>query len=96
MNLLKNHPRGLKFMFFTEMWERIGFYTLMPMLTLYMIHKMHWSEARAGEYYGNFIMACYLFTLLGGWLGDRILKYFFEAGGIPLHTYCYAVFCWRS
>jgi POT family proton-dependent oligopeptide transporter len=74
MNMLKNHPRGLWFMFSTEMWERIGFYTLMPMLTLYMIHELRWSEARASEYYGNFVMACYLFPLLGGWLGDRILK----------------------
>jgi len=71
--MLKTQPRGLWFIFFTEMWERVGFYSLMPMLTLYMIHELHWSEARAGDYYGNFVMACYLFPLLGGWLGDRVL-----------------------
>jgi len=34
--MLKQHPRGLAVIFFTEMWERIGFYTLMAILVLYM------------------------------------------------------------
>jgi dipeptide/tripeptide permease len=27
--MLKKHPRALALIFFTEMWERVGFYTLM-------------------------------------------------------------------
>jgi hypothetical protein len=32
--MLKKHPRALAFIFFTEMWERVGVYTLMAILVL--------------------------------------------------------------
>jgi len=71
--MLKKHPRGLVFIFFTEMWERVGFYTLMAILVLYMDKTLGWSDARKGDVYGLFLALCYFVPLLGGWLGDRIL-----------------------
>jgi proton-dependent oligopeptide transporter, POT family len=71
--MLKKHPRALAFIFFTEMWERVGFYTLMAILVLYMDKVLGWSDARKGDYYGLFLALCYFVPLLGGWLGDKII-----------------------
>jgi proton-dependent oligopeptide transporter, POT family len=71
--MLKKHPRGLVFLFFTEMWERVGFYTLIAILVLYMDRKLGFPDARKGDIYGLFLALCYFLPLLGGWLGDRVL-----------------------
>ncbi len=70
---MKEHPKGLAFIFFTEMWERLGFYTLMAILVLYMDKVLLWSDSRKGDYYGIFLALCYFVPLLGGWIGDRVL-----------------------
>ena len=71
--MLKKHPRALAFIFFTEMWERVGFYTLMAILVLYMDKVLGWSDARKGDFYGLFLALCYFVPLLGGWLGDKVV-----------------------
>jgi POT family proton-dependent oligopeptide transporter len=71
--MLKKHPRALAFIFFTEMWERVGFYTLMAILVLYMDKVLGWSDTRKGDYYGIFLALCYFVPLLGGWLGDKVI-----------------------
>ena len=71
--MLKKHPRALAFIFFTEMWERVGFYTLMAILVLYMDKVLGWPDGRKGDTYGLFLALCYFVPLLGGWLGDRII-----------------------
>jgi POT family proton-dependent oligopeptide transporter len=71
--MLKKHPRALAVIFFTEMWERVGFYTLMAILVLYMDKVLGWSDARKGDYYGLFLALCYFVPLLGGWLGDKVI-----------------------
>lgn len=71
--MLKKHPKALSFIFFTEMWERVGFYTLMAILVLYMDRVLGWSDARKGDWYGVFLALCYFVPLFGGWLGDRLL-----------------------
>lgn len=69
----KGHPKGLVFIFFTEMWERVGFYTLMAVLVLYMDKILGWPDSRKGDVYGIFLALCYFVPLLGGWIGDRWL-----------------------
>jgi len=71
--MFKKHPKTLAFIFFTEMWERIGFYTLLAILVLYMDKVLGWPDARKGDIYGLFLALCYFVPLLGGWLGDRWL-----------------------
>jgi proton-dependent oligopeptide transporter, POT family len=71
--MLKEHPKGLRFIFFTEMWERVGFYTLMALLVLYMDKVLGWNDSRKGDFYGLFLALCYFMPLVGGWLGDRVL-----------------------
>lgn len=31
------HPKGLPYLFFTEMWERFGYYLILGIFVLYMI-----------------------------------------------------------
>jgi POT family proton-dependent oligopeptide transporter len=71
--MLKKHPRALAFIFFTEMWERVGFYTLMAILVLYMDKVLGWPDGRKGDTYGLFLALCYFVPLLGGWLGDKVV-----------------------
>jgi POT family proton-dependent oligopeptide transporter len=60
-------------LFFTEMWERFGFYIMMAIFYLYMEKNLGWSDERKGTYYGAFLGMVYFVPILGGFLGDRIL-----------------------
>ena len=33
---MERHPKGLYVLFFTEMWERFSFYSMLAMFTLYL------------------------------------------------------------
>jgi proton-dependent oligopeptide transporter, POT family len=71
--MMDKHPRGLIVLFFTEMWERFGFYTLMAIYVLYMDERLGWSDSRKADFYGWFLAAVYFVPIAGGWLGDRLL-----------------------
>ncbi|MBI9072522.1 MAG: peptide MFS transporter [Melioribacteraceae bacterium] len=70
--MLKNHPKGIMILFFTEMWERFGFYTLMAILVLYMGSEFGWDDSQKGDAYGLFLGLVYFIPLLGGYIGDKI------------------------
>lgn len=79
------HPRGLAPLFFTEMWERFSFYGLNAILVLYLALPVEhgglgYATARAATVYGNYVLAVYLSSILGGYLADRVLG----AGGAVL------------
>lgn len=69
------HPVGLKIMFFTEMWERFGFYLLLGILQLYLTDAEHGGMAMerrsAADIFGTFIALVYLTPFLGGLIADR-------------------------
>ena len=46
------HPPGLYVLFFTELWERYSFYSMMAILSLYMNESLHFSVAKVGQVYG--------------------------------------------
>ena len=75
----KGHPRGLKALFFTEMWERLGFYLMLGILFLYIIDKerggLGFTTASAGEIYGTYMAFVYFTPFVGGMIADRILGY---------------------
>jgi POT family proton-dependent oligopeptide transporter len=73
--MLKNHPKGLMVLFFTEMWERFGFYTMLAMFTLYMDETLGWSDAYKGQVYGLFMGFVYFTPIAGGWVADRFLGF---------------------
>jgi len=73
--MLKNHPKGLMTLFFTEMWERFGFYTMLAVFTLYMDETLGWSDAHKGQIYGLYLGFVYFTPIAGGWIADRFLGY---------------------
>ncbi len=73
--MLKNHPKGLMTLFFTEMWERFGFYTMLAVFVLYMDEVLGWSDVYKGQVYGFFLAFVYFTPILGGWIADQFLGY---------------------
>lgn len=73
------HPAGLKVMFFTEMWERFGFYLILGILQLYLTDAenggMAMDRRTAADIFGTFIALVYLTPFLGGLIADRKLGY---------------------
>src|SRR3990172_3345419 len=95
--MLKNHPRGLMVLFFTEMWERFGFYIMIAIFYLYMDKTLGWDDARKGSYYGAFLGIVYFIPILGGFLGDRALgqRNTIRTGAV-LMTFGYAALAFSS
>ncbi|MBM4130457.1 peptide MFS transporter [bacterium] len=75
----KGHPRGLKPLFFTEMWERLGFYLMLGILFLYVTDTerggLGFTTALAGEIYGTYMAFVYFTPFIGGMIADRVLGY---------------------
>ncbi len=73
--MFKNHPKGLPVLFFTEMWERFGFYTMLAIFVLYLQENFKWDAATTTNVYGIFLAAVYFTPILGGWIADNVLGY---------------------
>jgi proton-dependent oligopeptide transporter, POT family len=72
------HPRGLRTLFFTEMWERFSYYGMRALLVLYLTAAvaqggLSFPVERATSIYGWYTGLVYLSALPGGWLADRFL-----------------------
>ncbi len=75
----KGHPRGLKALFMTEMWERLGFYLMLGILLLYITDTerggLGFSTRRAAEIYGTYMAFVYFTPFIGGMIADRFLGF---------------------
>jgi proton-dependent oligopeptide transporter, POT family len=78
----RKHPKGLMILFFTEMWERFGFYLLIGIFFLYMTSSkdgqfpgMGFTGLKASDIYGSYLALVYLTPFIGGLLADRYLGY---------------------
>ena len=69
----KGHPKGLYFLFFTEMWERFSYYGMRAIFMLFMVKMLVMNEADASNIYGSYTGLVYLTPLLGGYLSDKFL-----------------------
>src|SRR4051812_44463611 len=69
------HPAGLYVLFFTELWERYSFYSMMAILALYMNEALHFDVAHVGQVYGMYQAGVYLMPLAGGLIADRWLGF---------------------
>jgi POT family proton-dependent oligopeptide transporter len=72
----KSHPPGLFMLFTTEMWERMSYYGMRALLTLYMAAATEkggfgWSQSYTLHIYGIYTGLVYVTPLLGGWIADR-------------------------
>jgi POT family proton-dependent oligopeptide transporter len=75
----RKHPKGLPFLFFTEMWERFGYYLMLGIFVLYMIDVkkggLSIPDKTADDIFGTFIAFTYLTPFIGGFLADRVMGY---------------------
>ncbi|MCL9809320.1 peptide MFS transporter [Flavobacterium luminosum] len=69
----QGHPKGLYFLFFTEMWERFSYYGMRAIFILFMTKVLLMKDAEASEIYGSYTGLVYLTPLLGGYLCDKFL-----------------------
>lgn len=67
------HPRQLKRLFTTEMWERFGYYGMRAILTLYLANHFLFSDTTTAGLYGGFTALVYLTPLVGGLIADNYL-----------------------
>jgi len=75
-----SHPKGLYVLFFTEMWERFGYYLMLGIFSLYMLDGwnnggMGFDSGKKSDIYGTYLGLVYLTPFIGGLLADRILGY---------------------
>ncbi len=72
----QKHPRGLRMLFLTEMWERFSYYGMRALLVLFMVDAVRggrgMDDRTATAIYGLYTAATYLMALPGGWFGDRV------------------------
>src|SRR5436305_7989598 len=72
---VSSHPPGLYVLFFTELWERYSFYSMMAILTLYMNESLHFNVAKFGQVYGAYQAGVYLMPVVGGLIADKLLGF---------------------
>src|SRR5882672_6448865 len=71
------HPKGLYVLFFTEMWERFGYYLMVGILFLFLTKSTGKGlpNAMSADVVGTFIALVYLTPFIGGLIADRYLGY---------------------
>lgn len=74
------HPRGLYVLFFTEMWERFGYYLMIGIFLLYLTDTTgHGGRGldvvSAVSIVGTYVALIYLTPFIGGLVADRYLGY---------------------
>ena len=75
----RRHPKALPYLFFSEMWERFGYYLMLGIFFLYMTDTekggMAIDRKEASDIFGTFIALVFLTPFIGGLLADRVLGY---------------------
>jgi POT family proton-dependent oligopeptide transporter len=74
------HPRGLYVLFFTEMWERFGYYLMIGIFFLYLTDTIGHGgrgldNVAAVSIVGTYVALIYLTPFIGGLIADRYLGY---------------------
>ena len=88
------HPKALPYLFFSEMWERFGYYLMIGIFLLYLKNVEQgfaMTNSEASDLYGTFIALVFLTPFIGGLLADRYFGYrrSIIAGGIMMGVgYC--------
>src|SRR4051794_13230897 len=89
----QRHPAGLYVLFFTEMWERFGFYCMEAVFVYYMkASQYEFLRENSSRIYGLYLAGVYCSPFFGGLLSEWRLGYslsivaggFLMAGGFGL------------
>jgi len=70
--MFKGHPKGLLVLFFSNMGERFGYYTMMAIFVLFLEARFGLSKEGMGYIWSAFLFCVYFLPLFGGMLADRI------------------------
>ena len=75
--LTQKHPKGLYVLFFTEMWERFGYYLMVGIFFLYLkdTEGKGMDTRTAIDIVGTYIALVYLAPFIGGMIADRYIGY---------------------
>ncbi|MFD1421568.1 peptide MFS transporter [Lactiplantibacillus songbeiensis] len=70
-------PRGLRTLFFTEMWERFSYYGMRALLIFYMYYSvakggLGFDQVTAASIMSIYSALVYVSSVLGGFLSDRV------------------------
>ncbi len=68
-----SQPKGLRILFFTEMWERFSYYGMRALLVLYLVNGLDEAREDALKLYGIYTALVYLTPIVGGHIADRWL-----------------------
>lgn len=68
-------PKAIIPIFFTELWERFGYYSIQGLLVIYLTSSLHFSDTLAFSTLGEFISWIYIAPVFGGLLANRVLGY---------------------
>ncbi len=68
-------PKGLYPLFFAEMWERYGFYSVQFLLVLFLTNHFGFTDDKAYVLYGGFAALVYLTPIFGGYVADHLLGF---------------------
>lgn len=68
-------PIGLYVLFFTELWERYGFYTVQTLLVLFLTKAFLLTDQQAYGLFGAFGALIYATPVIGGYLADKFLGF---------------------
>src|SRR3954462_68577 len=81
----QRHPAGLYVLFFTEMWERFGFYCMEAVFVYYMkVSQYEFLRENSSRIYGLYLAGVYFSPFFGGLLSEWRLGYSLSifAGGL--------------
>lgn len=70
-----HHPSALPYLFFTEMWERFGFYIVQGLLVLYVTQHLGLPDTTSSTLSGMFAGLVYISPFVGGLLADKYLGF---------------------
>jgi len=96
MTTHQRHPIGLYILFFTEMWERFGFYCMEAVFVYYMnVSQYEFLRENSSRIYGIYLAGVYAAPFFGGLLSEWRLGYslsiilggLFMAGGYGLLSF---------
>ncbi len=68
----KKHPKGIVFLFLTELWERFSYYGFAALLILYMSKTFHVPEKYVYTIYGAYGALVYTTPAIGGFIADKV------------------------
>ncbi|MBO5187767.1 MAG: peptide MFS transporter [Alistipes sp.] len=73
--MMLKQPKGLIAAALANTGERFGFYTMMAILTLFLMSKFGIDSEAAGRIYSFFYTSIYILALAGGFIADRLRNY---------------------